>query len=79
MLLPIITNFILFIAFSILIFWPFFNNEKLYGYIKRQTPLFGISIGILFGMTSVAFQFLSPNLEDTIFSNYRILLIYIVV
>lgn len=75
MIFPVITNLILFIAFSILIFWPFFNNEKIYRLIKQKKPLFSLLIGFFFAMMAIVFHYLSPGLEDGIFSNSRILLI----
>mgnify|MGYP003367118531 CR=1 FL=1 len=75
MIFPIVTNLILLIAFSILTFWPIFNNEKIYNLIKRQTPIFSLTVGIFFAAMAIILHYLSPDLADRIFSNSRLLLI----
>lgn len=71
----IITNLILLIAFSIIIFWPFFNNDKMYKLVKEQSPIFSILIGFFFAAMAIAFHYLSPGLENGIYANSRLLLI----
>jgi len=72
---PTLTYLILLVAFSILIFWPFFNNDKLYRLIKRQSPIFSLLTGAFFAAMAIALHYLTPDLANGIFSNSRILLI----